>query len=495
MYERLVKRQEASRSVDSGMDLIAAGLAQEKNRPALIQMAGAETGGVSGAGAGEQFKTLMDIRKDEESRANFAAMGKDLPAIATKWGIDLPTVQYLYRSGKLQETLNDIAKGSTEVVERADGSKVLVDKRTGKPVGEDIGPAKIEKPVIHTLPNGDQVAVDPLDPGNKDKWKPIGNKPAPDPNIITLPDGRQVAVDPRDPGNKEKWKEIGVKPKAYKFEKGPGGSIIALDENDPNFRKDIAAPTTDDIVEYENDKARGGPAKDMSLFQWLLETKKAGAAKTSVEIKGDEAGSKAAAENFAKTYDDQYKTAAAGTDTITAIQNTQNAMDAPGGIISGSALSGPTRTARKVVADVLGIEDKATENSEVFFSNIRSIVLPKLKQTGSGAAISNTDREFIDQMMGGSGDMPPEAIKRILVIQEKIERAKIRKYGSDVQKLREERPEIGKNTRDVQLPQPSAHLKASVPAKAVERLLKERDTKEFDQMYGEGMADVFLGGK
>jgi hypothetical protein len=99
-------------------------------------------------------------------------------------------------------------------------------------------------------------------------------------------------------------------------------------------------------------------------------------------------------------------------------------------------------------------------------------------------------------MMGSGGEISVDAIKRILVIQEKLERYNSHKYNRDVAGAKKDKPEIGSYLRDVTVPPPSPLMLQQIPRSDIELLRKEHepeDVEEFDKEYGAGMAEYFLG--
>lgn len=156
LYSKLMEREQKVEGINRSIGLIASGLAQEENRPRI--MAAMMGQGSGGSGDENLLGTLLDMQSKQTAAAQMAARRAALPAIASKYGLDLATAQYLFDTGKLDSVIAEAEKPSNEIVSLEDGTKVIVDKNTGK-IGEAFGPPKKREIEIKTDDRGTQFAV------------------------------------------------------------------------------------------------------------------------------------------------------------------------------------------------------------------------------------------------------------------------------------------------------------------------------------------------
>lgn len=431
MYLDMMNNTMRQQQFSSAATLIAAGLAQDQNKGKLIELAG--QGGVGATGQGDMFKTIYDLQTKASEAAQKQALRQRLPAIAKAHGISLEDAQVMFEGGSLEEFLKEAASPETEVVERADGSKALLNSKSGEVIREISGAKK-----------------------GKVEYKKIGNKEV-------LVDEYGQPVDP----NVQLPSEVAIPPK-LKWEEEPStGRKLAYDENTgerlPN--QDLAGKTDIELHTMENgtvqpfDKRTGkpigqpyGPKKDVSTD----DIKEYAVARAAAEARGDKIedfdiwldrkerlrGPKAVGggkleEQLGAKRAEQFSTAfeesQSAVDTIKSVNDARDQLEK--GIVAGSELSPTFQSARKIWADVLDMPDEATVNTDVFRSSLKEVVLGKIKSLGSGTAISDADRRYIDAAVGGDVTLDEKAMARIFDILEKGARSKIDKYNKDVDNL------------------------------------------------------------
>ncbi len=155
LYMKLADRQRKSDLIDRGIGLVGASLAQEQNRAGILSM----FGGGGGENPADFISTVMDAQKQNQELAAKAAQRAALPAIASKYGLDLPTAQYLFDTGKLDSVIAEAEKADNQLVQGNDGKYYLVDKKTGS-FGEGIGPEKErEIELVDDPATGGKIAV------------------------------------------------------------------------------------------------------------------------------------------------------------------------------------------------------------------------------------------------------------------------------------------------------------------------------------------------
>ena len=105
---------------------------------------------------------------------------------------------------------------------------------------------------------------------------------------------------------------------------------------------------------------------------------------------------------------------------------------------SGKAITGTLADARLTVAKALspfGINQDNAANTEVLRAQLAIPVLSLVKQLGSGAGISNADRDFAEKAAGGSITLTPQAILRLTEIGRKASKSAISNYNERLDRV------------------------------------------------------------
>lgn len=114
------------------------------------------------------------------------------------------------------------------------------------------------------------------------------------------------------------------------------------------------------------------------------------------------------------------------------------------GFVDQGMISGPGAAPRAVLArvgELFGIPAEAAANTAAFKSAIGEGVLALVRGLGAGSGISDADRQFAERIAGGQEDLGENAIRKILDIREKAERAKIKAYSEQAARLLGQAPE------------------------------------------------------
>ena len=174
-------------------------------------------------------------------------------------------------------------------------------------------------------------------------------------------------------------------------------------------------------------EARGDKIEDFDI--WLDRKERLRGPKAVGGGKLEEQLGAKRAEQFSTAFEESQS----AVDTIRSVNDARDQLEK--GIVAGSELSPTFQSARKIWADVLDMPDEATVNTDVFRSSLKEVVLGKIKSLGSGTAISDADRRYIDAAVGGDVTLDEKAMARIFDILEKGARSKIDKYNKDVDNL------------------------------------------------------------
>jgi len=150
----------------------------------------------------------------------------------------------------------------------------------------------------------------------------------------------------------------------------------------------------------------------------------------------------------------------AARDEITAIHRSREQLDQPGGIFSGAGADVRLKVAK--VADYLGVPnaDKIA-NTEAFGAAIGARVLSLVKGLGSGAGISNADRDYAAGMAGGNIKLDEKSIRRILDIGEQAARSKIDLHNQNAAKMVGSTPALKDYAEVYKVEAPGAYKRAA----------------------------------
>lgn len=331
-----------------------------------------------------------------------------------------------------------------------------------------------------------EVAKFMMDNGQLDEFIKEASKP--NREVVTLADGTKAIVDKTTattvstfgPKTPPKMEITGSDQTGRKMVNMDTGEVVKDGITAP------VAPTTGDLTELSRVNAErvGRGEQPLTAEEWLKQRDERKASKITVN-----SGDSALDTGFAKTYVDDFSKADNANSTIRSVTAAREALDK--GIIAGSVLSPYELEGRKVLANIFGIPDSATSSTETFLSQMREVTLGKISALGSGTAISDNDRKYMDDVVAGSISLTPQAIRKVLAIQEKYARNAIRKYNNNIDELASKDTE-GK-LKYLRKVQPEAF---SASPEAIERLKSDptpETIKMFNDYYGDGTAEEVLG--
>ncbi len=188
---------------------------------------------------------------------------------------------------------------------------------------------------------------------------------------------------------------------------------------------------TDEMREYSLDaqqrKAQG--LAPQSFFDFKSGLKKAGAQNIQLNntinpiVKG-----------VGERFNDSMDTAKASIPQIQGIHEARRALDE--GAITG--LGADPKLFLAKAANLFGLDEKSAANTEVARSAIGNSVLAKAKTLGANP--SNTDRDYIEKVVGGQIQLEEPSIRRLLDMQEKWARQAIQRANAEGAKLLKAQP-------------------------------------------------------
>jgi hypothetical protein len=160
---------------------------------------------------------------------------------------------------------------------------------------------------------------------------------------------------------------------------------------------------------------------------------------------------KGVGEQFADSIDKAKSSVA----TINSLNAAREQLDMPGGITSG--LGANAQLDFKKAASLFGADASQVTNTESFRAAIKPIVLANVKALGAGNAISNTDRDFVNDAVGGNLNLNESSIRRILDITERAARYNIENHNKTAEKMLKSTPELAQMAPLITVDMPEAY--------------------------------------
>jgi hypothetical protein len=216
-------------------------------------------------------------------------------------------------------------------------------------------------------------------------------------------------------------------------QKDPFGKVTVLNPADK-------APTS--VLEYKYYRDNFQPSPDqkspMDYATWSTAKARAGAMTVNNNIGG---GSD---KQVFDTFAENTKEARAAATGLVALRNARQALQGPGGAITGFGAD-ERLTLQKLGAAVGVTDPSAIQNTETFRAAIAPQVAAMLKSTVGTNQISNSDREFAEKAAGGSIKLDAGSINRLLGIMENAGTARLKLHQ---QQLDAVYPDPEKNKRE-----------------------------------------------
>lgn len=387
MYNELLGRQERENRINTGLGLIGTSFAQPDNRESIMS---AMTGGGSGTPSEtlNLIMSLQEMQKADEAAA-LAAQDKErqlgmLPAIMAQFGLSEEAARLLFDNGQLDDLVQEASKDN--------GAKLIAAQDRERQLGMLPSVAReygMSPETVRLL----------YDNGQLDEFVSEASKP--DVEIREDADGGIVSINKKDG-------TVKVLSNGY----GPNADIQTYE------------------VDMRDREARGEPR--ISVQQWNSE--QANLKKPVTNVNVNTQGTSQADMKLVEALDagtvGAFTAAQDGVKTIETVQSARRQMDMDGGVIVGD-MTAPVRLEgmKMFAAAFPGMDSNSITNTETFSSQMKSIVLPLVKQLGTGNSISNADREYVEKMVG-SAQMSEGALRRILDITERGQRREIAKANA-----------------------------------------------------------------
>lgn len=190
---------------------------------------------------------------------------------------------------------------------------------------------------------------------------------------------------------------------------------------------------TDDIKEWEE------AGKPGTLQEWILAQRRAGA--TNIGLPGTNVNlPNPLIQKWADKLDTQETGARDAVTQLSVIANGRELLDK--GIISGFGADwrlGFSRALNLGGAD----NDEMVSNTEAYISNMGTQVGSIIKQFGSGTGLSNADREYAEKIVAGKITLNETSMRKVLDINERLARAKIKVYNDSLKRGSGAFPDLG----------------------------------------------------
>lgn len=210
--------------------------------------------------------------------------------------------------------------------------------------------------------------------------------------------------------------------------KDDDGNLVQRDATGKISVLSAAEKTPASVAEYEYYKKNFQPsettAKPMNYENWSMQKARAAAINIgNVTTNGGGGSDKQIFDSF----DERSKEARATANGLVGLKNARQALQGPGGVITGSGAD--LRLALQKAGSALGFTDPAAiQNTETFRAAIAPQVAAVLKATVGTSNISNSDREFAERAAGGSISLDAGSINRLLDIMERASVARLQDH-------------------------------------------------------------------
>jgi hypothetical protein len=157
MYIELMKKNQNAQQLDSGMNLIAAGLSNSPaNRAALISASGQHGSGGMSLSASD----MINFQKQAEAQKQQLIMQQAIPALIKQYKLTPAQAQALVASGQMGDVLKHYSTENLgSAVDAASGKHILFNQRTGQQIAT-LGGEKEDPSSWHDGPNGPELRND-----------------------------------------------------------------------------------------------------------------------------------------------------------------------------------------------------------------------------------------------------------------------------------------------------------------------------------------------
>lgn len=511
LYTDLTNFQNRSNSIDDGITMIASAFSSPATRAALLNGLGNSGGGSGSGGMGDfnsLIKTANEMKAAQQAQADRAAMLGNKDVLAKELGITPQAADYLIRSGKLDEVMAkrmELKKPTDQIMNfeyiNGERAKKGLDPVTWEQFQQmdDTPTADIQE---LNVANAQRAAAGQA-PLTMEQWQQMKKPSEATGNMKELDRANSERVAKgMAPLSMEDWLKQAKQPDmmtnnlkelaaANDERKVQGLPPITVQD----WIKSNSVTPTDDLKELAaanaERKAAGKPP--ISVEEWISSRNKEKVASA------ENAGDVELAKKFAGKLADEYDVAKGAADTMNIVNGAYKDLNK--GIISGYAGAEGELAIKKAFGYAFGITDEQISNTESFKTAMQEVVLPKVKQLGTGNSISNADRDFIEKAVGANLTLNAETMKQIMGRTERMSIMKAMAYNKQVIKRMEKAKAEGRTPPDIPLvdiPEPSEALGLIVPQAHVDRLREHAGDpeviKEFNRKYGEGMAEYFTGG-
>lgn len=218
---------------------------------------------------------------------------------------------------------------------------------------------------------------------------------------------------------------------------------------DTYYGSQLGPKPTDDLREYQVAKQQGYAG---SFLDYQKEIKRAGA--QNINVGG---GSDKQIFDTLKESSDAARSASTGQ---IAVQQARQAVQAGG--IFGAGAEG--RLALQKIGAQLGVADPSKiVNTETFRSAIAPQVSAMMKATVGSTQISNADRDFAEKAAGGSIELDPNTITRLLDIMERANDAIIERHQQKLDAVYPDGPEFKRERALFGVQRPQRSSQATTP--------------------------------
>lgn len=147
---------------------------------------------------------------------------------------------------------------------------------------------------------------------------------------------------------------------------------------------------------------------------------------------------------------------------------------------------------QKFLQGVTGRPNQKISNTEVYTASLAADVLNTVKGLGAGTAISDSDRKFAEQAAGGSLELNPESMRRLLTIRDKLDRQKIEANNQSIDRRYQALPGLARIVEPTAVPQQDKESLRYTDNTDLLNALTDPNSKQYFEMnHGKGSHEEF----
>ena len=148
---------------------------------------------------------------------------------------------------------------------------------------------------------------------------------------------------------------------------------------------------------------------------------------------------------------------------------------------------------QKLVTGLTGRQNPKIQNTEIYTASLAADVLSSIHALGTGSAVSDGDRIYAEKAAGGTIELTPELMRRLLAIRDKLDRQKMESNNANIDRRYNALPGLARITEPTALPKQDKEALRYTDNATILNSLSDPDGNKayFDSLHGKGAQDEF----